>query len=185
MSEPARHRFAVDDYHRMVEAGVLGPDDRVELIEGEVVEMAPIGSRHAGCVMRLDRFFQRRLGDEAIVCVQNPVRASDLSEPQPDVVLLRPRSDDYTSANPAPAEVLLVIQVADTTAAWDRDVKLPLYATAGVIEAWLVDLPAGLAEAWTEPTVGGYGHMRRVGRGRSVAPLAFPEAALSIDDLLA
>lgn len=185
MSEPARHRFSVDDYHRMAEAGVLREDDRVELIEGEIVEMSPIGSRHAGCVMRIYRFFQNRLGDEAIVWVQNPVRVSDLSEPQPDVALLRPRADDYTTANPTPADVLLAIEVADSTVAWDRDVKLPLYATAGIVEAWLVDLPAGVVEAWSEPAVGGYGQTRRIGPGRSLAPRAFSEAALPIDDLLA
>ena len=185
MSEPARHQFTVDDYHRMAEAGVLGADDRVELIQGEIVKRSPIGNRHAGCVMRVDRFFQQRLGTQAIVWVQNPVRVSDLSEPQPDVALLRLRSDDYTTANPTPADVLLVVEVADATAAWDRDVKLPLYATAGIAEAWLVDLSAGVVEARTEPAVGGYGQMRRLGSGRSLAPLALPEAALSIDDLLA
>lgn len=122
-----RHRFSVDDYHRMVDAGLLGEDDRVELLEGDIIDMSPIGSRHAACVDRLTRLLTIGLSEQAIVRVQGPIRLDELSEPQPDVAVLRRRDDFYATALPGPDDVMVVVEVADTTLAVDREVKAPLY----------------------------------------------------------
>jgi len=120
-----RHRFTVEEYHRMGQAGILSEDDRVELIEGEIVEMAPVGSRHAACVKRLNALLSRRAGGRALVSVQDPIRLGEHSEPQPDLALLKPREDFYAAAHPGPEDVLLVIEVAETSLEYDREVKLP------------------------------------------------------------
>lgn len=135
-----RHRLTVAEYHRLGEVGVIAPDARVELIEGEIVDMPPIGSRHAAIVSRLARLFERTFGDSAFVTVQNPVQLSDRCEPQPDVMLASPRADDYGSQHPTPRDVLLLVEVCDTSAHYDRAIKVPLYARHGVRELWLVDL---------------------------------------------
>ena len=141
MQQLTRWRFTVHDYHRMGEAGILHEDDRVELIEGELVEMAAIGTRHFSCVNGLTRMLVRGVGDEAIVSVQNPVRLDEHSEPQPDLTVLRMR--DYRESLPVPEDVLLLIEVSDPTLAYDRGVKLPLYARSGIREVWIVDLGRG------------------------------------------
>jgi Uma2 family endonuclease len=133
--ELKRRRFTVDEYRRMGEVGILDEDERVELIEGEIVEMSPIGRRHAGIVNRLNDLFTFRLRGRAIVAVQNPISlGSKYSEPQPDLTLLRPRADFYADSRPEPPDVLLVVEVMDTSVERDRQVKLPLYARAGVPE---------------------------------------------------
>ena len=182
--QPVRHRFTVSEYYRMADAGIFGEDDRVELLDGEIVEMAAIGSRHAGCVNRLNSFFVQRLGRRAVVAVQNPVRLGDLSEPQPDLALVRPRPDDYGGGHPHPGDVLLLMEVADTTAAWERQHKLPLYASGGVGEVWLVDLAAPAVEVYRRPEGGVYGEVQVVGGGEVLSPLAFPDVALAVADLL-
>lgn len=181
---PAAYRFTVDDYHRMGEAGVIPPDARVELVEGEVVEMAPIGSRHAACVTRLSELFTEKLRRGAVVWVQNPLRLGQHSELQPDVMLLRPRQDYYATAHPGPADVLLVVEVSDTTAGWDRRRKLPLYAAAGIAEAWLVDVGARRVEACSAPGPGGYATVRVVEASEALAPTAFPDTTVEVAHLL-
>ncbi len=181
-----RHRWTVADYHRLAEAGILGEDDRVELIEGELYEMAPIGSRHAGAVSYLNRILQQAAGNRGIVSPQNPIRLGERSEPQPDLALLRPRADWYRKDHPGPDDVLLVVEVADATAAWDREVKLPLYARHGIPEAWLVDLEAGRLEIHREPGPEGYRRIQRLplAEARAVRPAALPEApALDLSSL--
>lgn len=126
MSQLVRHGLDVDDYHRMANSGVLGEDDRVELIEGEIVEMSPIGSRHAACVNRAHNWFVERLGGRAIVSVQNPVRLDRWSEPQPDIAVLGPSADYYAGGHPGPADVLFLIVVADTSVDTDRRYEIPL-----------------------------------------------------------
>ena len=126
----------------MADAGIFGEDDRVELLDGEIVEMAPVGSRHAACVNKLTQLFVERSEGRALLAPRNPITLGERSEPQPDLALLRPRADYYASGHPTPDEVLLVVEVGDTTAEWDRRHKLPLYAAAGVAEVWLVDLAA-------------------------------------------
>jgi Uma2 family endonuclease len=135
-----RHRLTVDEYHRMGQAGVFAPDARVELIEGEVIDMAPIGTRHASAVKRLNALLSTAAQGRAIVAVQDPLRLSDASEPEPDLMLLRPCADFYAQAHPGPADVLLLIEVSDSTAVYDRGIKADLYAKHGVAEVWIVDL---------------------------------------------
>src|SRR5205085_8261041 len=151
-----RRHFNIDEYYRMAAAGVLSEDDRVELIEGEIVEMNPIGSRHAACVGRLTKFLGRLAGDNAIVWVQNPVQISDYSEPLPDVALLKRRDDFYAQANPQPTDVLLIIAVADSSVEYDRDIKIPLYAEAAIAEVWLVNLPQETIEIYVQPVGDSY-----------------------------
>jgi Uma2 family endonuclease len=137
-----RHRLTVADYYRMGEAGIFAPEAHVELIDGEVIDMAPIGTRHASAVKRLNALLAGCVGARAIVAVQDPLRLSDLSEPETDLMLLQPRADFYAGAHPTAADVLLLIEVADTSARYDREIKLPLYARHGLPEVWLVELEA-------------------------------------------
>lgn len=180
----SRRLFTVSEYHRMAEAGILGEDDRVELIEGEIVEMSPVGSRHAACVKRLLRLLDRRVGDRGIVGAQDPIRLGEHSEPQPDLVLLRPRPDFYAAAHPGPEDVLLLVGVAETSGGYDRDVKVPLYAKAGIPEVWLVDLGEDRVEAYREPSPQGYRWVRHFRRGDRLAAEAFPELEVAVEDIL-
>jgi Uma2 family endonuclease len=182
--EPVRHLFTVEEYERMGETGLFADGQRLELLGGEIIEMAPIGSPHAGTVDRLTRLFVVAVGDRAVVRVQNPVRLSDLSEPQPDVSLLNPRTDFYVSGHPRPEDVLLVIEVADTTVRWDRGVKRPFYAAAGIGEVWIIDLGAGLVEVATDPGPDDYRQVYQVARGGEVSPLALPGLTFAVVELL-
>lgn len=179
----SRHRFDVDQYHRMIREGILTEDDRVELIDGEIVEMTPIGSRHAACVDALTYVFVSALGRAARVRIQNPVTLGGYSEPEPDVVLARPREDDYARSHPTTEEVLLLIEVADRSLLFDRQAKLPLCATAGVREVWIVDLTADALEVFRQPDEGRYEVAERLTRG-TVSPLAFPDLDIEIAAIL-
>ncbi|MGH2376231.1 MAG: Uma2 family endonuclease, partial [bacterium] len=169
-----RRRFTVDEYYRMADAGIFSEDDRVELIEGEIVEMVAIGSRHAGSVGKFNRILSRRVGDAALVWVQNPIRLSEHSELRPDLALLRPRPDFYTSAHPGPEDVLLLIEVAESSVDYDREVKVPLYARYRVREYWLIDLPKGVVEVYRGPTPEGYRETQTVRRGGQLTIEALP-----------
>ena len=160
----------------MGEAGILRDDERVELIEGEIVEMNPIGSRHAACVKVLTRLLGRSLGDELLLDVQNPIRLNGGLEPQPDLAVVRAR--DYRESLPGAEDVLLVIEVSDTTLGYDRNVKQSLYARAGIREAWIVDLPNEAIERHNDPSDDGYRRMERAGRGRSLTSEALPNLTL-------
>ncbi len=181
MSRPAdelyrRHRYSVEDYYRMAEAGIIKPDDRLELIEGEIIEMVPIGSRHAAVVTQLQHAFEQAMESLAVVRVQNPIRLSDLSEPEPDIAVLRWRDDFYAGAHPGPADILLLIEVADSTLRYDREIKLPLYARHGIGEGWLVDLENRKMLRFTRPAESGYADERAVDLSR---PLTVP----GLDDI--
>jgi Uma2 family endonuclease len=180
---PTRRRFTVDEYYKMAKAGILREDDRVELIEGEIFTMSPIGSRHAACVTNLTNVFVLGVGARAIVRVQNPIRLSRRSEPQPDVALLRPREDRYTRSHPGPEDVLLVMEVAETSLAYDRR-KLSRYAEAGIPEAWLFNLVAGQVEVHREPVDGRYRQVQVLGRDAVLSPLAFPDLSMPVNDVL-
>lgn len=182
--EVARRRFTVAEYHRMGDAGIFTDDDGIELLEGEIVTMTPIGSARGGCVNRLNRLFARVAGERAVVAVRNPLTLPPSSEPQPDGVLARPRPDLYARSHPGPQDVWLVVEVADTTVTFDRDVKIPLYARAGIPEVWLVGLPAAVVEVHRGPSPGGYGDVARLGRGQRLACQAFPDLAIRVDDVL-
>ena len=180
----ARRHFTVKDFYRMLEAGILTEDDRVELIDGEIIEMSPIGSRHAACVTRVATLFIRLLGDAAVVNVQNPLRLSNKTEPLPDVVVLRPRADFYAQTHPGPDDVLLVVEVADTTLTYDRRVKLPLYARAGTPEVWIVNLPKGVVETYARPDGKTYSEIRKAERGQELVPLQLPALKIGVGDIL-
>jgi len=178
-------RFTVDEYRRMGETGILSADDRVELIEGEIVEMTPIGPLHAGTVDRAAKVLSSTLGDRAIVRVQNPVQLRvHHSEVQPDLALLRPRPDYYTRSHPEAPDVLLVVEVADTSVERDRRIKLPIYGRSGIRESWLIDLGGESLEAHRQPGPEGYGDVTVFHRGELITADAFPDLILAIDDLL-
>jgi Uma2 family endonuclease len=180
----ARHLFTVDEYHRMGTACVFGETERVELIEGEIVEMTPIGSRHAGHVNRLNDLLTAAVGRMAIVAVQNPLRLGSRSEPQPDLLLLRRRADYYASAHPEPPDVLLLVEVADTSLDYDRLVKIPLYARAAIPEVWLLDLEALSLLVHRDPGSEGYRDVRSARRGERLALGSLPGFAVAVDDVL-
>jgi Uma2 family endonuclease len=178
-------RFSVDEYHRMGDAGILGCDERLELIAGQIVVREPIGVRHASTVDRLTSLWSSRLGRRAIVRVQNPVQFPEAdSELQPDILLLHPRDDFYAGGHPGVGDVLLLIEVADTTLRLDRRVKIPLYAAVGIAETWLCDLVAERVEIYSHPVRGAYSTTHTWDRGETVAPAAFSDVIVAIDELL-
>jgi Uma2 family endonuclease len=183
-AQPQRYYFSVDDYYRMADAGVFPIDARVELIDGEVIEMCPIGNRHAGCVNRLGMILTRSVSDFAIVAIQNPVRLNDFSEPQPDIALLKPRADYYSNSHPTPADVLLIIEVADTSVNFDRRVKLPLYACAGIPETWVMVLPKDQIEVHSQPINGKYQKVQRLKRGKALVSPTVAGLHFKVADLL-
>jgi Uma2 family endonuclease len=181
----ARRRFTREEYHRMAEVGILKPTDRVELIRGEIVQMSPIGRRHAAFVNNLTELLVTRLAGRAIVSVQNPVVLSDDTEPQPDFAVLRRRLPPYKDAEPAAEDVLLLIEVAESSLAYDRSTKLRLYAEAGVVEYWLVNTVAERVEIYRAPGSGGYGETHRVTGLATLALQAFPDVSLTLAELFA
>jgi Uma2 family endonuclease len=157
----AKHYFTVSEYERMGQSGIFAPDARVELIEGEIVEMSPIGSRHAACVEAAADTIRESVQRKFFVRTQNPIILDDFSEPQPDITVLVFRDDYYRGGHPRPQDVLLVIEVSDTTYAFDRNVKIPLYARAGIAEALVFNLPEEQLEYYSQPEAGMY-QLRRV-----------------------
>lgn len=178
-----RHRLDVDAYYRMAEAGILGPDARVELIEGEIIDMAPIGSKHAAAVSRMAHLLHQKIDQQAIVWTQNPVRLDEYSEPEPDLALLRPQDDFYRSAHPGPEDVLLVIEVADSSLRYDREIKIPLYARHGIPEAWLVDVENATLTLFRAPSESGYRQEIRPDDLTAIAPAALPALTLDLSSL--
>jgi Uma2 family endonuclease len=179
-----RYSFTAEEFERMGEAGIFRQGARLELIDGEIFEMSPIGNAHAACVKFLNRLLSRLFGDVLIIGVQDPVRLSDFSEPQPDLSLLRWRDDDYRERHPAPADMLLVIEVADTTVVKDRTIKLPLYARAGIAEAWLVNIPEERVEIYSDPADGAYRRAEVFGRGEEARSHTAEGLAVSVNELL-
>ena len=179
-----RRKFTVADYHRMGDAGILHEDDRLELIDGELFEMAPIGTRHAGTVTRLNSRFGALAADRYLVSAQNPLQIPPFDEPQPDIVLLRPRTDGYLAQHPRPADAVLVVEVADSSLAWDRDVKISIYGRVGVVESWLVDIEHRTVTVFREPSPEGYRSAVEVREG-AVSPSGFPDIVIRLDDLFA
>ena len=180
----ARRYFSVDEYHRMGEAGIFSQDDRVELIEGEILKMSPIGSRHAASVNRLIMQLVNLLGERAIVSAQNPILLNDFSEPEPDIAIVKRRDDFYAQAHPTATDVLLIVEIADTSVAYDRDIKLPAYARSAVPEVWIVDLPAETVEVHVELVSGVYRNERSHRRGEFITPLHFPDLSIEVASIL-
>jgi Uma2 family endonuclease len=183
--QPTRRVFTVDDYHRMVGAGILSERDRVELINGEVLAMTPIGPPHGAAVDRANRAMVTAVGDRAIVRIQGSVRLNEYNEPQPDIVLLRPQADFYASRLPGPSDILLIVEIAQSSLEYDRTVKAQLYAETGVVEYWLADLGHECLFVHSDPRIGKYRTVRELHRGEAVAPQFLPDCQLPIAALLA
>jgi len=183
-TEVIKKRFTVDEYYRMAEAGILRPEDRVELIDGEIIQMSPIGQRHAARVNRANSLFIRAFGEQAVVSPQNPVQLSDWTEPQPDIVVFKARSDFYESKKPTPRDVLLVLEISDTTLRYDMKIKLPHFAAALIPEVWIQDINGDSLYVFRDPQGNCYVTSMQLKRGAFVYSLAFPEIRFSLDDLL-
>lgn len=177
-------RFTVAEYHQLAEVGVLHEDERVELLNGVIVNMMPIGPFHGGSVNRLIRMFERLGRDRWVTSAQSPVHLGEHSEPQPDLLLLLPRDDFYVEAHPRPEDVFLLIEVSDSTLLIDREEKLPIYARAGIPEVWIVNLPERVIEVYLDPARGEYAQPRRVDADGKLAPAAFPDAVIDTAALL-
>lgn len=179
-----RHRLTVHDYHRMAASGILGRDDRVELIAGEVLDMSPIGSLHAALVRALARWFADSAGPRAIVAVQDPVHLDDSSEPQPDIALLRPQPDYYAAAHPGPADTLLIVEVAESSLPYDLGVKVPLYARHGIPEVWVIDAATRTTHRFRGPRPEGYTDREVLTPEAPLACHALPGEAKSLATVL-
>src|SRR3954453_23884684 len=163
-----RRLINVDEYYRMAEAGILGEKERVELIEGELIAMAPIGDDHMGTVNAVNYLLVLAVGERSVVSVQNPLRLSNLTEPQPDFTVLAPRADFYRKKRPMPEDTLLLVEVAETSVRYDRTVKLPLYARHGVPEYWIVRLDIAVVEVYRDPARDGYRSVQEVRGGETL-----------------
>jgi Uma2 family endonuclease len=181
---PVRYKLSVAEFHKLGDAGILSEDARVELIDGELIEMAPIGPRHASAVDTLVELLAPQAPGRFRLSTQNPLSLPPRSEPQPDLMLLRLREDRYASSLPVAADVLLLIEVADRSADYDRGPKLALYAQAGIREYWLVDLAAVRLEAYRAPGREGYGQRLELGVSDTVSPEALPAVALELRTVL-
>jgi Uma2 family endonuclease len=179
-----RRRFTVDDYYQMADAGIIGHDERVELIDGEVVLMSPIGRRHSACVSAATQALVLAGGTSVIVQPQGPVRLDRFNEPQPDLMLLRPRADFYASQHPGPDDVLLVVEIADSSLRYDRDVKAALYAAWGVPEYWLADLGSNVLRRHLAPEQGVFNVSDQLRRGDSIAARLLPSCVVPVDTFL-
>ena len=182
---PRKRLFTRKEYHAMGKAGVFAPNERVELLDGEIVAMSPVGDRHAACTARLNRAFAGlNVADQAIVSIQSPVVASPSSEPEPDLALLAFRDDRYDFGKPHPEDILLLVEVADSSLDYDRDIKLPRYAAVGIAETWIANLRDDRIEAYTEPDARGYRAMRIYSPRDTISPTAFPDLKISVDDII-
>lgn len=179
----SKHKFSVSEYEDMIKFGILAKQDRVELIRGEIVDKMTIGDNHAACVNRLTRLFSRTVADHAIVSIQNPIRLAD-SRPEPDVALLKPRDDYYASSGPRAEDVRLIVEVADTSLEYDREVKGALYAEAGIPEYWIVHLEGKSLLVFRQPQPdGSYQHRQTLTRGETIDVVSLPGISISIQDL--
>jgi Uma2 family endonuclease len=183
-TQVSKKLFTVGEYHRMFGVGILQEHDRLELIDGEIIEMSPIGHRHWVCTNWANLLFIESLGRRAVVGIQGPARLSDWSEPQPDVAIFKPRPDLYAAKKQEPEDLLLVIEVADSSLTYDRDVKVPRYARAGIPEAWIEDLKNGLLLVYRDPIGGTYTTSLTLGRTDLISSIAFPDVSFKVEDLL-
>ncbi|MEH2252177.1 Uma2 family endonuclease [Nostoc sp.] len=178
-----RRKFTVEQYHKMIESGILTEDDRVQLIRGEIIEMSPIGTKHAACVKCLNKLLSSKLRDRILIAIQDPVVLDNNSEPQPDVALLKPRDDFYATAHPQPQDIFLLIEVSDSTVMYDREEKIPLYAEANIIEVWLVDINEQIVEVYQQPTAAGYQLMQKFTCGQTLSIPAFPDVNITVNEI--
>jgi Uma2 family endonuclease len=176
--------FTVKEYYLMYESGVFANGERVELIRGEIIKMAAIGRRHAACVDRCNDVFAYKLGKKVLIRIQNPLALDNTSEPEPDVLLLKRKADFYESGHPRPADVFLLIEVADSTIDSDRELKIPLYAEDGITEVWLIDINSACIEVYRNPTAEGYQDIQKFYRGQNLSILAFSDLSITVDEIL-
>lgn len=184
MLAETKHRFNVTEYYRMAETGVLKPDARVELLNGEIRDMSPIGPFHGGITKYLNKLFSAAAKGRWITAVQDPVRLDDHSEPQPDLVLAQPAPDFYRKRHPRPDDVFLLVEISDTSLTTDREEKLPAYGRAGIAEVWIVNLADLTVEVYREPHFTGYGSKTILRAGGVAKPQAFPDVAVDVAELL-
>jgi Uma2 family endonuclease len=180
----AQHRFTVKDYYRMAETGVLRPDARVELLDGRIIDMSPIGPLHGGVTKHLLEIFTAASRGRWQTSVQDPLHLDEHSEPEPDLMLLKPGPDYYRKRHPLPGEVFLLVEVSDTTLELDREEKLPAYGRAGVAEAWIVNLNHATIEVYREPHFTGYSSKTILHAGDQAKSLAFPDMVVDVAELL-
>ena len=180
----SRRRFTVEEYYKLAEVGILASDERVELLAGEVITMAPIGSKHAFCVTQFTEAFFESLGRTVTIRVQNPVRLAEGSEPEPDIAILHRRDDGYVSEHPGAGDVILLVEIADSSVGFDRRHKLPMYAMAGIREVWLADIGSRNVEIYDLPIAGGYARTKVVGIGEILSLPGFPGMAISVGDVM-
>jgi len=176
-------KFTVEQFHKMSEIGVISENERVELIRGEIIEMAAIGVRHASCVNRLVNLLIKLLEENIILAPQNPIELGDTSQPQPDIALLRPRADFYQTSFPQAGDIFLLIEVADSTVKYDREVKIPLYAENNIIEVWLVDVNQQVVEVYREPIKQGYQRIETLRQNQSLVIKAFPDVNIAVNEI--
>jgi Uma2 family endonuclease len=181
---PERRLFTVDEYMRMIDAGILREGERVELIEGEILQMAAMGSKHIGCLVWHVRWWSTNVAGRALLTVQTPLVLGPNNEPEPDVLLMRPRDDLYRNAKPGAEDALLVIEIADTSLRYDREVKQQLYAGAGIREFWIVDLLHLQVLVHREPQGELYNSVQTFKPGSEITPLAFPDLSVPVDGIL-
>lgn len=179
-----RKLFTTAEYDQMIAAGIFDENDRVELVGGEIVEMSPISVRHALCVNRLSQQLIRNLDEAFMVSVQNPIHLNEISEPEPDIVVIRLHGDVYADSHPAADNILLLVEVAETSLKYDRDVKLPLYAQANISETWIVDLTSNTVTVYLQPGSDGYRETAVYHPTDTLSPTAFPELQIAVKDIL-
>ena len=179
-----RRQITVEEYHRMGEAGIFRDNERLELIDGEIVKMTPIGSRHAHCVNRMTEFLITHLGSRAMVSIQNPVCLGKYSEPQPDIAIIKRSEREYITRHPGVSDVYLIIEFAESSIDFDHDVKLPIYAKAGIHEVWIVDLVSECVEIYQEPTSAGYKQMNTKKTSDTFSPSSFSDITVTVNRVL-
>ena len=181
--QPRRLRFSVDEYYKMIELGMLKDYEKAEIIEGELIQKMPIGDKHAAAVNTLNRFFVKNVSDDVLVSVQNPIRLTDYDEPEPDIVLADLTKYDGTR-HPRPTEILLIVEVSDSTLKYDRDTKLPLYAEAEIPEVWIVNLKNDIIEVHQKPSSGIYQLAQIFKRGDVLKSESLSNLELEVDKIL-
>ncbi len=168
----------------MMEAGILHPDERVELLEGQIIQMAAKGTAHSAAVSRIEKLLRNRLGDRVLLRFQDPVRLNDYSEPEPDVAIVQPSPSFYEDHHPTPSEVFWLIEVSDSTLKFDRETKAPVYARSGILEYWVLDVIGRKLHSYRMPSAEGYQSEMILAEDLTIAPLAFPDCTIAIKDML-
>jgi Uma2 family endonuclease len=183
MATEAKKLFTVEEYYKMAEAGIFRNARRTELINGEIIEMTSMGSRHAAAISRATTLLVRLFGDRTVLRPQLPAPLNEFNEPEPDIALVKPRKDSYSTAHPEPSDPFLIMEISDTSLKYDRDVKLPIYAEAGIPEVWILDLTAENLLVYRDPARKSYTTSLRFSRGESVSCLSFAEISVKVEDL--